>query len=77
MLTLTGPPATLYGHRIELDGRLTPAVNGARIKLYRGNTFVTYSSAPRSKARNFFAEDMALAHGVVGSFKGEAPARAP
>jgi L,D-transpeptidase catalytic domain/Putative peptidoglycan binding domain len=44
-LTLKAPGATTFGHRIELDGRLMPAVPGARIALFRGDVFVTASAA--------------------------------
>jgi lipoprotein-anchoring transpeptidase ErfK/SrfK len=44
-LTLKAPGATMFGHRIEFDGRLTPAVEGARIALFRGGVFVTASAA--------------------------------
>jgi L,D-transpeptidase catalytic domain len=44
-LTLTAPGATRFGHRIEFDGRLAPAVPGARISLYRGDSFVTARAA--------------------------------
>ena len=44
-LALQGPGATRFGHRIEFDGRLAPAVPGARISLYRDNTFVTAKPA--------------------------------
>ena len=44
-LTLKGPGATRFGHRIEFDGRLTPAVPGARISLFRGDSFVTAKAA--------------------------------
>jgi hypothetical protein len=44
-LTLEGPGATRFGHRIEFDGRLTPAVPGARISLFRGGSFVTAKAA--------------------------------
>jgi hypothetical protein len=47
-LTLKGPGATRYGHRIEFDGRLTPAVPGARISLYRGTEFVTAKAVRRN-----------------------------
>jgi hypothetical protein len=44
-LTLKAPPATSYGHRIEFDGRLTPAVSGARIRLYRGTDWIATAAA--------------------------------
>lgn len=40
-LTLKAPKATSYGHRIEFVGRLTPAADGARIRLLRGKELVT------------------------------------
>lgn len=39
-LTLKAPKATTFGHRIEFVGRLTPAVAGAPIKLFRGGELV-------------------------------------
>lgn len=44
-LTLKAPPATSYGHRIEFDGRLTPAVLGAHIRLYRGTLLIALARA--------------------------------
>jgi lipoprotein-anchoring transpeptidase ErfK/SrfK len=39
-LTLKGPRATTYGHRVDFAGRLSPSVPGARIRLYRGATLI-------------------------------------
>src|SRR2546425_10579824 len=44
-LTLKAPRATSYGHRIEFDGRLTPAVGGAHIRLYRATQLVATAAA--------------------------------
>jgi hypothetical protein len=46
-LTLRGPAATSYGHRVDFAGRLTPTVPGARIRLLRGSTFVAATSLRR------------------------------
>jgi lipoprotein-anchoring transpeptidase ErfK/SrfK len=40
-LTLKAPKATMYLHRIEFVGRLSPSVPDARIRLLRGTTLVT------------------------------------
>ena len=40
VLTLAGPPGTMFGHRVNFTGRLTPTVPGARIGLYRGAAFI-------------------------------------
>ncbi len=43
-LTLKAPKATSFGHRIEFVGRLQPAVENARIRLYRGSRVVAFAS---------------------------------
>ena len=40
-LTLSAPRAGDYGGTATLAGRLQPAARGARVQVYRGNTFVT------------------------------------
>jgi PKD repeat protein len=40
-LTLAAPRAGDYGGTATLTGRLQPAARGARVRLYRGNTYVT------------------------------------
>jgi N-acetylmuramoyl-L-alanine amidase len=40
-LTLSGPGGGDYGGRATLAGALLPAVNGARVQIYRGGTHVT------------------------------------
>ena len=40
-LTLRGPGATTYGHQIDFVGRLAPAAAGTRVRLLRGDVFVT------------------------------------
>ena len=40
LLTLIGPKATTYGHRVDFVGRLSPTVHGARIRLWRGTDFI-------------------------------------
>ena len=40
VLTLKGPLATRYGHRVEFVGRLTPSVPRARIRLVSGSRLV-------------------------------------
>jgi L,D-transpeptidase catalytic domain/Putative peptidoglycan binding domain len=47
VLTLKAPPATRFGHRIEFVGRLVPAVPGASIRLFRGDTLITSAPARR------------------------------
>jgi len=40
-LTLSGPGATTYGHEVDFVGKLSPPAGGERVRLLRGNTFVT------------------------------------
>jgi peptidoglycan hydrolase-like protein with peptidoglycan-binding domain len=40
LLTLRGPGATTYGHKVDFTGRLSPAVAGKRVELRRGSYFV-------------------------------------
>jgi N-acetylmuramoyl-L-alanine amidase len=41
VLTLEAPKATMYLHKVDFIGRLTPAVRDARVRLLRGTTLVT------------------------------------
>jgi N-acetylmuramoyl-L-alanine amidase len=47
-LTLEAPRATTYGHRIDFVGRLQPSVPGARIRLFRGRSFVARTRLRRN-----------------------------
>ena len=47
-LTLTAPRAADFGSATRLSGRLQPAVRGARIRIYRGRTYVTTAVAGTS-----------------------------
>ncbi len=49
-LTLTGPTATTYGHRVDLAGRLSPARPGATVRLFRGTSLVTTGRVRRNGA---------------------------
>lgn len=40
-ITLTAPKATTYLHEIDFAGRMSPAVQDARVHLYRGSSYVT------------------------------------
>lgn len=40
VLTLMGPKATTYGHTVDLAGRITPAAEGAVVRLYSGGSYV-------------------------------------
>ncbi len=39
-ITLHGPKATTFGHRVDFAGRLSPKVDDATIRLYRGSVFI-------------------------------------
>jgi hypothetical protein len=39
-LTLQGPKATTFGHGVDFAGRLSPKVDEATIRLYRGSLFI-------------------------------------
>jgi lipoprotein-anchoring transpeptidase ErfK/SrfK len=57
-LTLKAPKATTYLHKVDLAGRLSPAVPGARVRLMRGSTFVA-STAVRADGTFRFAIELA------------------
>jgi peptidoglycan hydrolase-like protein with peptidoglycan-binding domain len=40
VLTLLGPKATTCGHTVDFRGRLTPAAEGAQVRLYSGSSYV-------------------------------------
>ena len=40
-LTLSAPKATTYLHQVDFVGRMTPATPDARVRLYRGDLYVT------------------------------------
>jgi lipoprotein-anchoring transpeptidase ErfK/SrfK len=46
-LTLKAPGATMYLHKIDFAGRLTPAVENARVRLLRGTTLVATARVRR------------------------------
>lgn len=57
-LTLSGPGATTYGHEIDFVGKLTPPAGGERVRLLRGNTFVT---AGTTNSGGFYKLKVAIA----------------
>jgi hypothetical protein len=67
VLTLKGPGATTYGHRIDFVGRLSPAAPGVHIRLLRGSVFVAASS---TRADGSFRIQVAIAR--PGPFRAEA-----
>src|SRR5947209_2051071 len=66
-LTLKAPGATAYGHEIDFAGRLSPAVQGTRVQLMRGSSFV---AAAGTKADGSFVIRVAVAR--PGPFHAEA-----
>jgi len=57
-LTLTAPKATTYLHKVDFVGRLSPAAQDARVRLFRGSRLIAYA---RVRDNGFFKIPVELA----------------